>query len=84
LSCLLVFSGCGPARPAGETQVIDGPPSLFPFSHGTVIPPNIAPLNFVIQDQGERFFVSFSGNNGHDFAISSRTPEIAIPAGKWR
>jgi hypothetical protein len=84
LSFLLVFSGCGPTSPTGETQVINEPPSLFPFSHGTVIPPNIAPLNFVIQDQGERFFVSFSGNSGDSLAISSRTPTIAIPAGKWR
>jgi hypothetical protein len=80
----LFLAGCGRARPGTDVRTIDRFPNIFPFSHGTVIPPNIAPLNFVIREQGERFFVSFSAQAGKGPEISSRTPSISIPAGAWK
>lgn len=75
---------CARVGPADDIRVVNRLPDIFPCSHGTVIPPNIAPLNFVIQEQGERFLVAFSGQGGKCLAISSRTPSIAVPSGKWK
>jgi hypothetical protein len=82
--CALVMEHCGQIWPNTDFRLVNRRPDIFPFSHGTVIPPNIAPLNFVIREQGESFFVSFSARGAQPLAISSRTPSIAIPSGKWK
>ena len=71
-------------RPGNDIQRINRPPTLFPYSYGTIIPPNIAPLNFIIKENGERFFVSISKNEGPGIEIASRAPAITIPPKKWR
>jgi hypothetical protein len=50
---------------------------------GCVIPPNIAPLNFIIQQQGTGYFVKIHSENGKPIQISSKTPMISIPKRAW-
>jgi hypothetical protein len=49
-----------------------------------VIPSNIAPLNFQIQEPGVAFQVRFHGAGGGDIAMDCRQPGIQIPRAAWR
>ena len=57
---------------------------ISPDYSDVTIPPNIAPLNFTIQDAGERFAVRVSGELGDTIEVFSRTPEIIFPLESWR
>jgi len=59
-------------------------PSLAPDYVGIVIPPNIAPLNFVIREPGRRYRAKIYSDTGEAIEIAGRTGEIVIPPGRWR
>jgi hypothetical protein len=60
------------------------PPTIRPDYSNSVIPPNIAPLNFTIADSGEGFSVVISSVKGPSISLVSSSPEITIPPRKWR
>jgi hypothetical protein len=59
-------------------------PVIFPDYTDITIPVNIAPLNFVIKNEGTKFRVNFTPLNKHGFSIVSGTPAIRIPLKKWK
>ncbi len=59
-------------------------PRITPDYSGVVIPPNIAPLNFVICEQGDRFLVKIRPEEGNPIEIASRSRNITIPLKRWR
>jgi hypothetical protein len=63
---------------------IPRPPQIQPDYAGVVIPPNIAPLNFVIQEPGRRFLVRIRSEAGEPIEIFSRDPAITVPLGGWQ
>jgi len=83
-----MISGCrGIVNKENETgERIDRIPAIEPDYAGIVIPPNIAPLNFVIKEQGTRFLVLMYGNSGDTLRMTSRgsPARILIPPGKWK
>ncbi len=85
LLLVAVFSGCGPgaASPA-RTVAVDAPPVLFPDYTDIVVPPNIAPLHFRIQEKGIAFRVVLRSATGKPLHIVSSDPLIRIPERKWR
>jgi hypothetical protein len=62
---------------------IDLPVKIQPDYAGSIIPPNIAPLNFVIQQEGAAYFVRIYSEKGKPIEISSKTPIILIPKRTW-
>ncbi len=62
---------------------IDRPAKVQPNYAGSVIPPNIAPLNFVIQQEGTGYFVRIYSEKGNPIEIFSRKPAILIPKHPW-
>jgi len=66
-----------------QYSVINRPAGIRPDYSGTVIPPNIAPLNFVIQQDGSRYFVRIYSETGKPIEIFSKTPRIVIPKKAW-
>jgi hypothetical protein len=58
-------------------------PRLFPDYIGVTLPPNIAPLNFKIQEPGVCYRVELRSTRGHAIAISSPSPAIRIPPKAW-
>jgi hypothetical protein len=58
-------------------------PLLFPDYVGITLPPNIAPLNFKIQEPGAAYRVELRSTKGPPIAISSREPAIRIPPRAW-
>lgn len=59
-------------------------PAIFPDYHDVVIPPNIAPLNFLIQETGKAFVVRISSENEMEIVIASREPSVKIDELKWK
>jgi len=59
-------------------------PRIRPDYSGITVPPNIAPLNFSIREEGTRFLVRVASKAGAPLEILSRSPKIAIPADRWR
>ncbi len=57
---------------------------IRPDYHGTVIPPNIAPLNFTIQEVGEGYCVRFSSGASSPWELFSRSAQISIPLSTWK
>ncbi len=58
-------------------------PVISPEYHGSTLPPNIAPLNFIIKENGSKFRVEISGENGKPIVISQSSPKIKIPINDW-
>lgn len=59
-------------------------PVIFPDYSGTVIPPNIAPLNFIVEQPAGPVRATIRGQDGEAIAIKGRRQCIQIPARAWR
>jgi hypothetical protein len=62
---------------------IDRPAKVQPDYAGSVIPPNIAPLNFIIQQEGLSYFVRIYSEKGNPIEIFSKKSTIVIPKRAW-
>jgi|WetSurMetagenome_2_1015567.scaffolds.fasta_scaffold00775_3 Tol biopolymer transport system component len=82
---VLVFLVCSCGRkPSGELVMSNLPPRLDPDYTEVTIPPNIAPMNFIIKEKGTAYFVKFSSGAGTEIDIFSRSGKIRIPQKKWK
>ena len=59
-------------------------PVIKPDYFSTVIPPNIAPLNFRVEEKGEKYNVQISTDLNDGIDINASSSAIIIPSGKWR
>ncbi len=67
-----------------EYTDVPRPPRISPDYTGTVIPPNIAPLNFSVNEEGRQYYVKLYSKEGKTIEISSYSPKIIIPLKQWR
>jgi hypothetical protein len=79
----LVSAACssfdGDVQPAGRLA------SIEPDYTGVTIPPNIAPLNFVIREEGEKFNVLVTGEKSSEkIEITSGNGKIILPMKAWK
>jgi hypothetical protein len=74
------FVGVG----SGEIVAAGRPPQIHPDYVGATIPPNIAPLNFLVREGGARYLVRITSQHGRPIEIASRSGTIAIPPRAWR
>lgn len=72
------------AVPIEDAEAVPRLPCISPDYVGIVMPPNIAPLNFVIQEPGRRFFVRVHGEAGEPIEVEGHSAAIEIPPGPWR
>jgi hypothetical protein len=85
--CVLMLAllvGCLPAAAPAPPGLSERLPVISPDYRDTVIPPNIAPLNFHVQEPGRRYRVRLHGPVGSPVVIDSRRPLIDIPPRPWR
>ena len=59
-------------------------PRIRPDYCGIVVPPNIAPLNFLVEEPGREYRVLVRAAKGADILLASRGPSIVIPPLPWR
>ena len=75
---------CKKKIPLESCTQVSRPADISPDYSDTVIPPNVAPLNFRILEAGESFFVRISSSHGSPVEIYSRNANIKIPLRKWK
>lgn len=56
---------------------------IFPDYTDVTIPPNIAPMNFIIRGSSDHYFIKICGKEGYSINIRSKTGKAEIPRGKW-
>jgi hypothetical protein len=79
---LVMLTGCGSRTDIDqETGTVA---DIFPAYYDLTIPPNIAPLNFIIREPGSKYRVVISAGNSRPIVIQQRSPTIKIPRDKWR
>ncbi len=72
-----------PALPEQYSEIARVP-KIVPDYQGCVIPPNIAPLNFVVAEEGRQYRVRIYGDSGEQIVLASRDGKITIPIDQWR
>jgi hypothetical protein len=68
----------------GNPREIDRPPRIEPDYTEIMIPPNIAPLNFVIKEPARQYCVEVDATQGKPIKIFSHKPEIRFPLASWK
>lgn len=82
---ILLFAAWVGAESIWETaSVINKTPQIDPDYTSLIIPPNIAPLNFSIREEGQDFRVRISGEQGDPFEIKAKKGKVEFPIKKWR
>lgn len=84
LVCVLCWAVLGAGPSVGQAVGVGRPPAIRPDYADTVIPANIAPLNFLIRESGARYLVQIRSQQGEPIEIASRSAKIAIPEKRWR
>ena len=87
VTTLLVLGGwwVGQGRPAPrESTLVARLPRIRPDYLGAVIPQNIAPLNFAVEEPGTAYFVRLEGPAGPPVVVHSRDGGIRIPLRPWQ
>jgi hypothetical protein len=68
----------------GMCEAVDRAPRLSPDYTDLIVPPNIAPLNFVVQEEASWYCARISAAKGDACEVFSRTPGIVIPVRPWQ
>jgi hypothetical protein len=77
-----ILSAC--SDPEQTFTEIQREPLITPDYSGITIPPNIAPLNFIIKEKAENYLVKLHAQDGDIVRVSSTDGKILISLGKWR
>ena len=82
----IAFSGLMVAcsRNMPDIISIDREPKIVPDYSNITIPPNIAPMNFLIDEIGDKYRVNIHPQNGEDLNFASTNNNMRIPSGKWK
>lgn len=67
-----------------EYVSVDKAPRIRPDYIEIVIPPNIAPLNFLVKEPATQYFVKIYSTTGEAIDVVSRTAGITIPIRPWK
>ncbi|OFY65837.1 MAG: hypothetical protein A2Y71_15525 [Bacteroidetes bacterium RBG_13_42_15] len=78
---LFTSTGCNKRIPACDE--LNRNAVLNPDYTSVTIPPNIAPLNFMINETADKYLARFYNSDGIDFTVSSDDGAINIPKKKW-
>jgi len=84
---LLTAPGCGRRHDGavvGPYISVDRPPRIRPDYDGCVIPANIAPLNFLVQEEGTDYCVKVDAVQGEGIELYSESPKVVIPPDRWQ
>ena len=78
----LFINGCDSQKPDGEAA--DRVAGISPDYSNSVIPPNIAPLNFIVKEAGNSYYIDIFCENDEDhIIINQKSNKIQIPQKQW-
>ncbi|UCH13972.1 MAG: PD40 domain-containing protein [Bacteroidales bacterium] len=82
---VLVYIFKSPAKPKIEVlYTSQNLPAILPDYTNTVIPPNIAPLNFAVKENGDKFYIKIYSVKGDTIRLLTKENSIVIPIKKWK
>jgi hypothetical protein len=81
VTALFVVYSC--STDIGNYSQQDRYPEIFPDYNGIVIPPNIAPLNFVIKEKGDVFIVNIYAEGADPITIKNSNGLVKIDIVDW-
>ena len=84
LGYALCRAGKEKRAPSGPFHSVGRAAKIHPDYSGMVIPANIAPLNFSVQEKGSGYYVKIHSKQGPKIEVHSRSPNILIPRSSWR
>lgn len=67
-------------EPDAHNQMV---PRIYPDYAGVTFPVNIAPPNFIIQEEGDRYQVEIGFGSSVAMVLSGSKPEVIIPEKRW-
>jgi hypothetical protein len=79
---LLIIAGCGKSVKNYTNE--NKSASIFPDYTSVVIPQNIAPLNFIVNEKGDKYHIEIYSHKGKKIVIHQASPVITIPMKKWK
>lgn len=82
LFLFIAFTGCHEKSEPfiNETEK----PQIIPDYSGVTIPYNIAPLNFYIKEEAQKYELAIHSDSGDPIIVQQESPEFKIPEGKWK
>lgn len=83
LTSFLLFFTCGKIQKPNNYRMISHQVTIYPDYTSVTLPPNIAPINFVIKEKGDKFLAIFS-NQSDSFKVCSKNGNINIPFSRWK
>ena len=86
MACLFLLTGCGKTYTVPEGAADNGKDVvLYPDYTGVTVPPNIAPLNFIVKGEAEEYVVQVKAN-GKDIMISGGSDDgvVQFDSTEWR
>ncbi|OFY64985.1 MAG: hypothetical protein A2V64_12505 [Bacteroidetes bacterium RBG_13_43_22] len=78
------FSVAGCAGPEKSIAMTEREAKIFPDYSGVTFPPNIAPANFIIDEDADKFIIKIRSQDGNEITIASGKRNIRIPGRKWK
>lgn len=69
--CYLLLGMACQQKPTGKFPEVNAIPTIKPDYTEIIIPPNIAPLNFQIEEKGKAFAVDVAAGDDHFSILSS-------------
>jgi len=84
LALLFLIASCG--REAGKNFHKSGYlPHIEPDYINVTIPPNIAPMNFTVKEQGNHFdILAESGKGDYKIKVKSHNGQVRFPVKRWK
>jgi len=79
LTVLIVLTGCHRIPDSSYQESVC--PSVFPDNTEITVPINIAPANFLIQDEADRYLTVFEAGS-ENICINGK--KVSVPVKKWR
>lgn len=81
---LLLLMSCGRGSIPRDFEKTDTYANVFPDYRDVVIPPNIAPMNFIVRSPGDNYAVRLSCGSRTLDAFAGEDGKIMFPIEEWR
>lgn len=83
LPFLLFLCSCV-SKPNGDTLKSDDALKIYPEYRDVKIPANIAPLNFMVEEEGDAYYLIITGEKSGNLSVSSRNGVFCFSEKKWK
>ncbi|MBP3712494.1 MAG: PD40 domain-containing protein [Bacteroidaceae bacterium] len=86
IAATMLLSGCKPkAKLPSQFAEAGMEVNIYPDYKDVVVPPNIAPLNFIVRDSvGTEFIAHFKGGEAELIAAASKDAKVQMDTTQWR